>query len=143
MQQYKSEAGKVVPPQLQGAFERVIIAGHRLLYSKEMKPIVDKQLATESPAENKIAEGAVAIMLMLIQKSKPKMPQEVVVPGVVELVFEIEDFLVQGGVIEPLTEDQKKFSLQIAIGMMLKKLGADQNTVMGVLTKGKDFSGAA
>lgn len=133
---YKSRADQVIPPQLLPAFERVVVAGHKLLYSKEMKELIDKQLAMDTPIEQKMAEGATALILILAQRSKPQMPPELLVPGAIEMLFEGIDYLTQAGMIEPLNEEQTKFAVQITIALVLQKLGVAKEQIMQALTKG-------
>jgi len=133
---YKSAANKALPPDMQKAFDKTVLAGQKLLYSPEMTELIDKTLATDDPIEKKLAEGAVGLVGLLGKRAKPSLPPQVVIPATVELLMEGADFLTESGKIEKPTPEQIKTAVHTAVALILHKQGATPQQI-GAMLAGK------
>lgn len=130
---YKSGAEKFLPPNLQGAFEKAVLGGMKLMYSEPMQDMIKQLLSTDSPVEKKVAEGVSGLMGVLMSRSKPSFPKELIFPVAIELLYEGVSFLNDAGQIEPLSEDQMRTAVQATVALLATKMGAKPNQVRDVL----------
>ena len=143
---FKSPVNKALPPELQPVFERVVIAGQKIMYSEQMKPEIDKLMAESKPIEQKLAEGVARLMAVVVQQAK-NMPPQVIMPAAIELVYDAADFVQESGLAQ-VTDDQKKAAAQYVVVLLAKGAGASDEQVMGMFggqgaqdTQGQGMSG--
>lgn len=130
----KSGAERFLPENLRAAFDRAVVAGQRLMFSEQMKEMIEQLLATQDPPEKKVAEGIAGLMGALMQKSKPQFPPQLVVPVAVELAYEGVQFLTEAGKIEPLSEEQMRTAIQATIALVVTKMGAKPEQVRAMMS---------
>ena len=130
---FRSTANKAVPENFQAAFEKAIIGGQKLLYSEPMRDIIDAQLATEGRIEKKIAEGVSGLMGLIMSRSKPSLPPEIIFAVAVEMTHEVVDLVVDMGKIEKLTPEQMRLSIQCSVALLAKNMGADNAQIRNIL----------
>lgn len=100
-----------IPPEMQEAFKRVIMAGKRILYGKETQQEVQQFLATEAPVEEKLGAGVANIVIMIDNQAQGNIPKEVIIPAATVLLFDAADFLAQSG--ESVTVQQMGAAYEI------------------------------
>lgn len=130
---FRSSAYKAVPQEMRSVLERVVVAGKRILYSPQMKELIDKQLQSKDPIEKKLADGAAALISLLNAQAKPSIPTQVVLPAAVEMLYEIKDFLVEAGLIEELTPDQLRTATLATMAVTASRFGAKPEQVQSML----------
>lgn len=86
-----------MPPEMQRAFDRIVLAGQKILYSKETQPMVDKILNADIPVANKLGEGVANIVVMIDNQANGAIPKEIMIPAATVLLFDAADFLKRTG----------------------------------------------
>jgi len=97
---HSKELAKMVsamPPKMKNAFERVVLAGKKILYSKETQQMVDEFLQGDLPVANKLGEGVANIVVMIDNKANGAVPKDVLIPAATVLLFDAADFLKRTG----------------------------------------------
>lgn len=131
---FKTPVNKVLPPDMQEPFERVVLAGKKVLYSEQMQPEIQKLMADPKPIEQKLAEGVRGLMGLLSQQSKPAMPPQIIIPAGIELLHEAADFAQQAGLAQ-ITPEQMTDATQYLAVLLAKGAGASDDQVMGMFSQ--------
>ena len=113
-----------IPPELQNAYERVVVAGMKVMFSKETNKYVLKALESEGSNAQKLGTGVAELMLMLFTQSNKTMPPQVLIPAGTELVVQAADFVKQSGLMDVTNQDIGD-GIQVMISIVLKAFGAD------------------
>lgn len=92
--------GGEATPQEQEAYERVVMAGMKVLYDESTHPAVMKMLAGGEAPEKDISDTVVMVMLQLDKKSGGKIPQVVIIPAAVELTSLAAELGTQAGIFQ-------------------------------------------
>ena len=86
-----------MPPKMRNAFDRVVLAGQRIMYGKETKQVVEQFLSHDMPVANKLGEGVANLVVMIDNKANGAIPKDVLIPAGTVLLFDAADFLKQTG----------------------------------------------
>ena len=111
-----------MPPELQEAYERVVIAGMKVMFSKESHKFMLKELQREGPMDQRLGKGIAGLMLLLVKESNNTIPPEVIIPAGMKLMMEAVDFMRETGLGEP-TNAEIGSGMQIMISTILEKFG--------------------
>jgi hypothetical protein len=111
-----------MPPELQEAYERVVIAGMKVMFSKESHRAMLKELQREGPLDQRLGKGIAGLMLLLFKESNGTMPPAVIIPAGVKLLMEAVDFMRDAGMGNP-TNAEIGNGMQIMIAIILEKFG--------------------
>lgn len=134
---FMSGVEKSIPPELMEAFERVVLAGKKVIYSPEMENAIKQEIAREGPIEKKLAEAIVGLMAILDKQSRPRIPVPVLIPAAIELVYDAADFVQQAGLVqEEITPDQVKTASQLTAMLIAKRYGANDQQI-GQMMRGQ------
>lgn len=114
--------GIKVPPQLQEAYTRVVVAGMKVMFSKESHKLVLDQLKQPGSLSERLGKGIAGLMLILFKESKQTMPPQVIIPAGVELLMQAVDFLRQSHLENPTNKDIGD-GTQLMIQIILQKFG--------------------
>jgi hypothetical protein len=87
-----------MPKDMGAAYDAVISAAKRIMYSEEMKPQMVELLRGPGELGDKIGQGVVALMAILYTQTNGTMPPQLIIPAATELVAEAGDFLKKVGV---------------------------------------------
>lgn len=104
-----------LPPELREPYERVVLAGYKVLFSDETHDAIVDQLAGDGPIAQRVGEGITRILGMLFTESNGTIPPEVIVPAGIELTVAASDFLIKGGL-----EDMQPRDVGDAVGIMIQ-----------------------
>lgn len=116
------------PPELHDAVERIIAAGAKLMYSPDMRDELQKAVSADMPAEEKLADNVVGLMLTLDQKSQGGLPVAAIFPAGIGLLGEAAQVLQAAG--QKVTqEDFNNAALRMYV-VMGKKLGGTDEQIM-------------
>lgn len=113
-----------IPPELQNAYERVVVAGMKVMFSKETNKYVLKALESGGSNADKLGTGVAELLLMLFAQSNKTMPPQVMIPAGTELVVQAADFVKQAGLMKVTNQDIGD-GIQVMIQLVLKAFGAD------------------
>jgi hypothetical protein len=111
-----------MPPELQEAYDRVVIAGMKVMYSKESHRMMLKELQKEGPIDQRLGKGIAGLMLLLFKESNGTMPPAVIIPAGIKLVMEAVDFMRSTKLANPTNGDIGN-GVQIMIAIILEKFG--------------------
>ena len=111
-----------MPPELQEAYERVVIAGMKVMFSKESHRAMLKELQREGPMDQRLGKGIAGLMLLLFKESNGTMPPAVIIPAGMKLMMEAVDFMRETGLGQP-TNAEIGSGMQIMISTILEKFG--------------------
>lgn len=114
-----------MPPELQNAYERVVIAGMKVMFSKESHKLMLEELQKEGPLGEKLGKGIAGLMLLLVKQSNGTMPLEVVIPAGVNLLSRAADFIRKTN-LEKITNADIGDAMEIMVTTILDKF--DVNT---------------
>ena len=113
-----------LPDNLKDAYDRVVLAGMKVMFSPETHQKAMTFLSEENgPADQRIGQGVAALMGILIQQSNNTMPPQIVIPAGIELVAAAGDFLKQSG--EAVTDDDIAGAMAEFTQVVLQQAGAD------------------
>ena len=102
------------------AFERVVLAGMKIMYDKSTFQIFQAGMMKEGvPLPQRLATEAAGLMKMLMDKSGGKIPPQIIVPAATMLMMEMGKFMTEAGLAQPTSEEMRE-----AAGILLKLLEA-------------------
>jgi len=93
----KVAEGIKMPPELQEAYERVVIAGMKVMFSKQTHQYFIDQLQAEGQMAQKLGQGVAGLMMFLFKESNQTIPPEVIIPAGIRLLTKAADFINQSG----------------------------------------------
>lgn len=96
LEQVRQRTMQQVPEQYQDALQRVVLAGKKVLYSKDSHGLVEEQLSVDDPVAA-AGEGAVELLGLLAKESRGTMPKQVAAPAMLILLTDVLDYLKQTG----------------------------------------------
>jgi hypothetical protein len=111
-----------VPEELQEAYERVVLAGLKVLFSEETSSLVMQQLEGSGPIDQRIGKGVAGLLLLLFKESNESLPAEVLIPAGIKLTVEAADFVTKA-TDEQVSQDQLGKAIETMIEEVLKKFG--------------------
>ena len=113
-----------MPPEFQEAYERVVIAGMKVMFSKESHKLMLDELQKEGPIGQKLGMGIAGLMLLLFKESNQTMPPQVIIPAGVELLMQAADFI-RNTKMEKITNADIGEAMEVMISTILQKFGVD------------------
>ena len=111
-----------MPPELQEAYERVVIAGMKVMFSKESHKLMLDELQKEGPVGQKLGMGIAGLMLLLFKESNQTMPPQVIIPAGINLLSRAADFI-RKSEIEKITNADIGEAMEVMISTILQKFG--------------------
>lgn len=113
-----------VPAELQEAYERVVVAGMKIMFSKESHRTMLAEIQRPGPMGQRLGKGIAGLMLLMVKESNNTMPPAVIIPAGVKLLMEAVDFLRKTGMADPTNEEIGQ-GVEIFVTMILQQFGAD------------------
>lgn len=129
-----------IPPNLQKAYERIVLAGMKVMFDPQTHEMALKELDREGPIEDRVSNGVTGLMLLLWQQSNQTMPPQLVVPAATTLYMQAADFMAKSG--EPMDKQQLSAGLIKTISNLLEKFGVDQQKIQMLFSGGADPAAA-
>jgi hypothetical protein len=123
-EQMSPDQGIDIPPELQEAYDRVVLAGMKIMFSEKGNKLVVDQLKAEGPLGQKIGKGVASLVLMVFKISNETVPLEVLIPAGIKLVSEAADF-VSKVTEQPVPEPEMGVAMETLIMTLLEKFGVD------------------
>lgn len=115
-----------MPPELQEAYERVVIAGMKVMFSKDTHRIMLKEMQKEGPIADRLGKGVAGLMLLLFKESNQTMPPQVIIPAGIELMMQAVDFMRKTGM-DKITNKDIGGAMQVLMNTIFEKFGVDPN----------------
>lgn len=113
-----------LPPELQNAYERVVVAGMKMMFSKETNKYFLQVLEGKGSMAEKLGNGVAELVLMLFMQSNKTMPPQVIVPAGTELVVQAADFIKKSGLAKVTNRDIGD-GIQIMMSQVFRQFGID------------------
>jgi hypothetical protein len=126
-----------MPPELQEAYERVVIAGMKVMFSKESHKLMLDELQKEGPLGQKLGMGIAGLMLLLIKESNGTIPPEVIIPAGINLLTRAADFI-RKSKIEKITNADIGDAMEVMISTILEKFNVDTEQMNQMLNQYSD-----
>ena len=106
-----------MPPQDMLAFEKVVLAGMKIMYDKTTFPIFKAGMLKKTPLPQRLATEAAGLMKMLMDKSNNSIPKQIIAPAAAMLLMEMGKFMTEAKIAKPTSDDIRQATM-----MMLKML---------------------
>ena len=126
---FLSGVEKSVPPELMESFERVVLAGKKIMYSPQMEDTIKEELAGDGPIEKKLAFAVAGLVSILDKQAKPKLPVKIIVPAAIELLYDAANFISEAGLAPEVTPEQLKTATQGMVMLVLKMYGSNDEQI--------------
>lgn len=111
----------------QGAqLERIVLAGRKVLFSKESHQLMLKELDGPGTISQKIGQGVAGLMALLWQEH-PALPPNLMIPGGMLLVVVVADFLKKAG--QEVTDAEIGGAIETMTTAILHAGGIDSDKV--------------
>lgn len=134
LQQANAKIDQAVKPDQKDAYERIVTAGKKIMYSKDMNA---QLLAGLNDAPDRITttvDGVIGILGLMFQQSRNTMPAAPMVLAGQKLLLEALDFLENAQMVEVSAESLAK-ATQHYLNTMMPKIGLTPERMQGVLAK--------
>lgn len=118
-----------LPPELQQAYERVVVAGMKMMFSKETNKYMLKQLEGEGTMAEKLGGGIAELMIALFLESNKTMPPQVIIPAGTELLVQAADFINKSDLAEVTNRDVGD-GIQMMMSLIFRQFGIDPDKLM-------------
>jgi hypothetical protein len=114
-----------LPPQLQEAYQRVVLAGMKMMFSPQTHQQMMQHLeqGQGTPAQN-LGQGMAGLIMIMYQKSNGTMPPQVMIPAATYLLSEAVDFLDKTKAMNLSAADVSN-AMEIMIRTILQHCGID------------------
>lgn len=124
-----------VPPGLQQAYERIIMAGKKIMYSPQMTPQIAALMKGDDTVANKLGQGAVALIALLISQSNHTLPPQLIIPCATELLTEFADFLNSTGV--AVSDQDVASGMAVMVGQIMQRIGVTPQKLQAMMAAKK------
>ncbi len=120
-----------VPPNLKQAYDKIVLAGKKVMYAEKSAEMVRKELDRDKPIDQKLAHAAAGLIVTLEKQSKGTMPQDAALLAGACLLLEMVDLVLQ--IDMPVTEQDVRDALDTFVTLNMMKHGANEQQIMGAL----------
>lgn len=118
-----------VPPDLQEAYDRVVVAGMKVMFDKATHQLAMKAIAGDGPLGERVGKGIAGLIATLFKKSNNSIPPQVIIPAGVNLVMQACDFLQKSGQ-EQISQQDIGEAVNTAVRVILSMFGADPDKMV-------------
>jgi ABC-type dipeptide/oligopeptide/nickel transport system ATPase subunit len=118
-----------IPPQLQGAYQKIVLAGMKVMFDKNTHQMAMQELEKQGPVSDNLAEGIINLMALLWQKSNKTMPPQLIIPAGITLLMEAADFIKKSQIVPIEPQDLGDATQKFVMGIM-KKFGLNPDAVI-------------
>lgn len=126
----KPDITQFIPEDMRDAVDRVVAAGHKMIYSPQMREQVMEEIQRDVPVAQKLGEAVVGLLLTLDSKSQGGIPEAAIFPAAVGLLGEAAEILRSVG--ETVTQEDFNEAMRTMFVLIAKKLGASDEDVMAM-----------
>lgn len=123
-----------MPPELQEAYDRVVLAGMKIMFTKDSHKLMLKELQKPGPVGQKLGQGIAGLMLILVKESNNSIPPAVLIPAGIQLMMQAVDFMRQTDM-EKVTNQDIGDGMELMIMTLMEKFGASPEKVQQMLNQ--------
>lgn len=135
-----------VPPDMQDAYQRVVVAGGKFMFDERTHEQAIKGLEGEGPIGDRLGAAIANLMQLLFMQSNKTMPPQVILPAGVDLLSQAAAFI-QDAKIEPITAKDLGRAMVVMISSLTKMFGGDASKLEaaagGAMPEGEGPEGPA
>lgn len=124
-----------VAPDSQQAFQRIVTAGLKVMYSPETHDLMVKQLGANGDPAEMAGAGAAKLLGILFKQSKGTMPMSGAIPAATVLLCEGLDFMEKSGKVK-VTSDLISAAMKALSANLLQLFGATPQKLQNILSNG-------
>ena len=125
---------KVMPPEMRDAYQRVVVAGKKMMYAPETAEAIHGIILDDKiPMANKLGEGVANLVVMMDNQGNGTIPKDVLVPVGVTLMFEAADYLFEVGM--EVTEADLSDAMELMVYSIFEAYGVPQAEVDKIIDK--------
>lgn len=125
-----------IPPDLKDLYEKCLVNGMRFMFDKGAFQETAKHLAKNEPMAKKIADGVVAVVYMLWEKSNKTLNPKVIVPVTFALTLKGFEFLQEAGNPEA-TKEVLGEAVDLATTTIMQKFGVQPDQIEQLVAQNK------
>lgn len=131
-----------MPPELQEAYERVVLAGMKLLFSKETnKAAVQLMQEQDGDLAERLGKSIAGLLAEMFRKSNNTMPPQVIIPAGVELLMQAADFIRKSG-LEPINNQVIGDAMDVMVTTVLQMFKLDPGKIVQFADRQGQTTGA-
>ena len=131
-----------LPADLQEAYDRVVIAGQKIMFDEKTNKLVLDAIKGEGSLGIRLGKGIATLMLLLYRESQQTMPPSLIVPAGVCLLGEASDFIRKGN-IEPINNQIIAEAIQVFVEAIIQNFGGDTNKMYALFDQFEKDQGQA
>lgn len=121
-----------MPPELQNAYERVVIAGMKLMFSKETHKLMLKEFERKGPIAERLGKGIAGLMIILFNQSNKSIPPQVIIPAGTNLLMQAVQFM-RATKLENINNKDVGDALDVFIRTILKAFGVSTDKLTSLM----------
>lgn len=121
-----------VPPELQEAYDRVVIAGMKIMFSKATNQQAMKAIEGEGSLDKRLGVGIAGLLAELFRRSNNTIPPQVLIPAGTDLLMQAADFLRKTRK-ETVTDKVIGDAMAIMVRTVLETFGVDPEKMVAVM----------
>lgn len=122
----KAKLMQTLPQNMQQVFQRVIVAGQKIMYDDQAQSMAMAEMKKEGDPAFHLGKVIAALIMMMWQKSNGTLPPEIIPYAILYLMAEATDFLNQAGT--QITKEQVGDATEYALAIIMRKFKIDQAT---------------
>lgn len=123
-----------VPPKFRSAYDRVVLAGMKLLFDKKTNQKIVAAMNGKQAPDDLIAENIAGLVMLLFKQSKNSIPQQVLIPAAIDLALQFAEFMQRVGTIQ-VDEQVMASALQKIVFKLFEAFGVKQDQLMSGISK--------
>lgn len=142
LQKTEQQTEAKVLPKFKGAFDRIISAGLKVMYSPETHDMMVSQLGEQNPPEINVGEGVAKLMGILWHEGKGTLPMQAFIPASLILLCEGMDFAEKAGKIQ-VTPDTLAAATKELMSSLMQILGITPEKIQAAKAQAQPAQQAA
>jgi len=114
-------------PQQKAQLERIVLAGQKVMFSRQSHKLMLDQLNGPGPIDVKLGQGIAGLIGLLMQESKNSLPPNLLIPAGMVLLAHAARFLAESG--QPVSDQDIANAMNVMVTAVLNAFGLDADKV--------------
>lgn len=133
---YSQDIQSKIPPEFQEAFQRLVVAGMKFMFSPQSQQMIDDGLQQDqqTPVGELIGQFVAGVMVTMLKQSRGAPPGEMLIPAGVELVIQAAKYVEKAGY-RQVTANDLGMAIQTFIYKIVEQFGATGEQFDAVMDK--------
>lgn len=123
---------KGVPPDQQEAYQRILIAGMKVLFSQQTHGALVQGLEQSQDPIGDVGKGAVGLIMTLFKESKGTMPAKAMIPAGMALLLNALDYVDSTGIAK-IGKPELDHATEVFINTLMPKVGLTPDRMQGLM----------